>query len=167
MNRFFAILTLLVAVNPAAAQTNAPREETQDGDKIRQRQANFASKIWWNQPKKIEDLGLSTEQRKKMDAHLFAYMDNRRENNTPPSVAQDGLLSALVEGDPAAAREHGEVLAEAAAAPVRGQIELMIQVTSEMTPAQRQKMAKNYPRMLSRPWIRSFGAGRASGRASN
>lgn len=142
---------------PAKASADkTPAEKAQAAaEKTKARRQDLISKTWWNQPKKIEELGLKQEQRSKMDAAIQAFLKNRQNSPREQHKALNAFGEALAKGDQETARRHGDSVAQAISDPVRGQIDMMIEVVALLTPEQRQKLASTYPKLLTRLWIRS------------
>ena len=114
---------------------------------------SFVEKVWWNQPKKIEEIGLNQEQRTKMDAALVAFLEERQGIAKQQQQALVAFGEALAQGNEKAARGHGDVYVERLSAPTDHQLDMMIEVVALMTPEQRKKLRSLYPRMFSRLWV--------------
>lgn len=168
-----AIAVFLLAVGGVWAQDGtpaqeAPSESDKPAESARTKGADrrapagpeaLVAKIWWNQPKKVQELGLTDAQRQKMDAVLRAYLEDRPAAQQRQRQAFAAISDALAAGDRDAALRQGEAAARAAGDPVLQQVEMMIDVAVIMTPEQRKTFTETYPRMFSRPWIRT-GSGR-------
>lgn len=154
------LLTCVVAaaIAGSAVAQEGPREpadEKAEEDPVDERRQALVSKIWWNQPQKVEELGLSDQQRSEMDAALQRYLAGRGGAKTQRREALEALGKALGEGDAKAARSVGDELAGLSSGPIRDQVGMMIEVVAVLTPQQRQKTGSLYPRLLSGLWIRS------------
>ena len=157
------LLTPLVGgAQPAPPAADPPPED---------RRHRLVSKMWWNQPKKIEQLGLGDTQREAMDALLNAFLDDRAALVKHHRQTLGALGDALASGDADVARAQGSAIAEAASAPIRRQVDLRVDVVALLTPDQRQTLASTYPKLLSRLWVRTSptrggGSRRAGGGSS-
>jgi Spy/CpxP family protein refolding chaperone len=150
-----ALLSSLAA--QATAQESADQQKRMD-----QRREKIMSNVWWNQPQKIESLSLTEEQRGKMDAHLEAYLDQRRVYAQDKDVYQS-FAAALEKGDAEAAGVAREQVLENLAAPMRIQLDLMITATAELTAEQRKIIASEHPLLFKRPWVRMATTGARGG----
>ncbi|MEO1366097.1 MAG: hypothetical protein AAFX50_02885 [Acidobacteriota bacterium] len=138
---------------PAPAEAAAPAAIPDRG---------LAARMWWNQPKKIEELGLGDTQRATMDGALRRFAAVRAEAIRRQKIAFAAYGDALASGDAAAIESRGEALRAAMSAPLEGQVDLMAEVTAMLTADQRRRLVERYPKLLSRQWIRSgrgLGAG--------
>lgn len=180
--KLLSLLALILALPPLEAQEAGAQPSTEEpaassestgagapeGQPPRRRRrtgggSSPSSRIWWNQPAKIEALGLSEDQRSQMDSLLMAFLEQRRSAAGRRQEALRALGQALARGDWSAARDHGDAVVAATSSPIDLQIELMIEVVGLLTPEQRQALIAEAPRLLSRLWI-STGRARLGGR---
>ncbi|MEO1087654.1 MAG: hypothetical protein AAFY88_25750 [Acidobacteriota bacterium] len=126
--------------------------------------ADLASKMWWNQSKKVAELGLSDAQRTVMDAAVRRFLEDRAQAIRDQKGAFSAYGDALASGDQAAIEARGAALSAAMATPLEGQVAMMAEVTGVLEAPQRQLLVERYPKLLSRLWIRS-GRGVDLGRA--
>ncbi|MEM1180016.1 MAG: hypothetical protein AAGM22_16870 [Acidobacteriota bacterium] len=115
----------------------------------------LARKIWWNQPKKIDELGLDVGQRRRMDAALTTFSELRARTIREQRLAFQAFGEALASGDRARIDERGRALKLIMAAPLEGQVTLMAAVVAELRPDQRRRLTELYPKLLQRQWVRS------------
>jgi Spy/CpxP family protein refolding chaperone len=162
-----ALITASLAPTTALAQSPSTEQKISEDkageykvaeSKAPARGSNLVSKIWWNQPKKVEELQLSDGQRHAMDAALLVFLRERENGQSTQKERLNTFGEALGRDDMDTARAQGEKFAEGVATPVHLQIEMMIKVVGLMTPEQRKKMVASYPRMFSRLWVQSARA---------
>lgn len=158
----YGCLVLLAGVTATTALAQASQTE----ERAAAQTQGLVSKMWWNQPQKVEELGLNEAQRSRMDAHLLTFLGHRGEGIKQQREALKKLADALGRGDTAAARASRDEIAAATSAPVQRQIDMMIAVTAELTAEQRGKLRETYPNLLSRMWVRSGNLRGAGGRGA-
>lgn len=124
-------------------------------------QQKIMTRVWWNQPKRIESLSLSEEQRARMDEFLTTYLRQSDDNAAQRKVGMEALGTAIAEGDEKSARNHRDEMESLTAGAVRLQIDMMIAAAAEMTPEQRRLLYSQSPNLFSRFWVRSPKPGRA------
>ena len=146
---FACVLAMAIAPGWTVAQ------EPPDEAAIQQRRQNLISQMWWNQTQKIETLGLSQEQRTRMDASLQGFLEGRPDGRREQREAFESLGKSLGDGEAEAARSHRDDLAKTFSDPIRAQVDMMIEVVSILTPEQREKLVTLHPRLFSGLWIRS------------
>ncbi len=146
--------TCLALFTPITA-TNAQAQASPAEERAATQTQKLVSKLWWNQPQKVEELGLSDAQRSRMDGHLVAFLEQRGEELKKHREALKNLGEALGRGDTTAARASRDEIATTTSTPVQQQIDMMIAVIAELTAEQRGKLSESYPRLLSRLWVRS------------
>jgi len=144
------------------AETGAPTGAKRPGARFAAGGANL-SRIWWNQPRPVELLGLSEEQRKAMDALLIDLLERRRELARESLEIRRTLGDHLAAGDWKAAEKASAELGERASALVRGDTDLMLAALRLLQPEQRRTLDRELPMILRRPWLQG-GAGLRSGR---
>lgn len=130
-----------------------------------------APRIWWNQSRFVDALGLSEKQRADFDAILDRHMVQRRDTGRALAQARRRFVSALESEEWVAAEKAREELQRHGGAMIDLSAELTESVFRSLTSAQRAILIEEFPRLLSRPWIMTrgsrFGAGpggRAPGR---
>lgn len=172
MRRSFSVSHLLLTLGliltalPLAAEEGSPTKPdstVEDGTKEneppspRRAKPSPHSKIWWNQPDKVEALGLSQEQRQAMDQSLTSFLAVRAEAIAKQRQAFGEFGQALTKGDTEPTRQRGDDLIAAMSAPLKGQVTMMTEVASLLTAKQRQLLGERYPKLMSSQWIRSSG----------
>ena len=143
------IATSLVITSPSA---DAVRPHGHDKTEEERNQA-LASKIWWNQKRKINQLGLSEEQREQMDEHLMAYLEGFNTHARAEKQLFRQLGDALTGGDQTLAETTRNELSQSTADTVNRQINMMIEVMSLLSEEQKTQLADQYPLLSSRLWI--------------
>lgn len=142
-----ALLTLPLAA-PALAQPPAPAQGP-------------GRSIWWNQPRLVESLGLSAEQRQVLDGLLLEQLATRREAAARYRALRQELAAALGKGSWEEARAKAEELSEVAARLSRLETDLVIGAIQRLTPEQRKILQTDHQALLRRPWLMGgLGAGR-------
>jgi len=121
----------------------------------------LVAKMWWNQPKKVAELGLEPAQRRSMDALAEAFLAKRKRSIEDQKAAYAALGEALATGDPEAVAARAAAAKKAVAAAPSAQIDLMVGVVALLSEEQKRRLVDRYPKILSRQWIRS---GRRPGR---
>ena len=141
------------AQEPVAKASTEKVSAAEREAKIAEKRRNMTSQIWWNQPQKIQEISLSEAQRKRMDTILMSYLENRPEEKPAQQQALDAFGAALAGEDPAAIKRQGDHVVETMAHPIRGQIDMMIEVAAVLSPEQRRKLVSLYPQIFSRLWV--------------
>lgn len=119
-----------------------------------------ARSIWWNQPRLVEGLGLSAEQRRHLDDLLLEQLASRREAAARYRALRQELATTLEKGSWDDARTQGKELSEVAAQLSRLETDLVIAAIQQLTPGQRKVLAADYQALLRRPWlVGGLGAG--------
>lgn len=147
--------------SPQAAQ-QPPRSAQQAPSGRRAGGMNLA-KVWWNHPQYVDALGLTETQRSAMDKLMLEKLETRRDLAREFARLRQTLGDQLAAGDWKAAEATVSDIGEQAAALGRGESELALAVTRLLQPAQRQKLATEFPAILHRPWLRGGTAIRRSG----
>lgn len=111
-------------------------------------------RIWWNQERFVGALGLTEEQRGKMDAVLEEHVAGRRAQIEPYVEARRELADAVAAGDWKGAEAARDRLAELAAATSRTESDFLLTVAKLMSGEQRKKLKDEFPMLLARPWVR-------------
>jgi Spy/CpxP family protein refolding chaperone len=106
---------------------------------------------WWEDPKMVEALSLTDEQRKKMGEYLTAYR-----KDVPPNQKPEAFHETLVQGDWKAARSENEKMAKSAGTAVRMRGTLKIDILSSLSKEQREILVDRYPRLIYKPWRRAM-----------
>lgn len=128
--------------------------ETDETAGVRFRAASARlSRIWWNQPRYVEPLGLTAEQRSAMDALLMDHLERRRELARDLLESRRSLGDHLATGDWDAAEKASVRLGEAFSAIARAEGELAVGVTRLLQPRQRTRIDEDFPLLLRRPWV--------------
>lgn len=127
---------------PATVQTPAAPVE-----------AEALSGIWWNQPRLIEALGLSEEQRERMDGRLRESLVERRRLQRELRSRRQRFMASITGSDWDAARTAGDQTAEALAALSRHESRVKIDILSQLDEAQLSTLTRQYPRLLARTWL--------------
>lgn len=135
----------------AASTASAPQESTVEEVS----ETRTLTGIWWNRPQLIERLGLSTEQRGRMDARLRASLTERRQLVKELREAQRKFGQLVTAKDKAAATRAADEVAEATAALSRFEGRLKIEVLAELTEAQATLVRERIPALVHRPWLRA------------
>ena len=167
MTGALAIFACLVALEaggaPPAGQAEEAQAEEAQAEKAQAEKAQakspgrrMADRPWWNQPKKIEALSLTDEQRGELDALAESCRAEQQAKPNPREVYQE-MADALTKGDLDAARKLTDSLADAAAKNARAQAQMMIEGVAVLSTDQRGILASEWPGMFRRPWI---GAGK-------
>jgi len=147
---------------PPAADAADATEVPGSGGGFRSGSANLA-RIWWNQSRAVELLGLSDEQRKAMDALLIEHLGHRRELAKESFEIRKTLGDHLATGDWKAAEKASADLGERASALARGDVDLTLAVVRLLRPEQRRTLDEELPMILRRPWLQG-GVGMRPGR---
>lgn len=146
--------------NPANERAENQADLQVPGSRAMAQRQKLVANIWWNQTRKIEEIGLSEEQRAQMDASLKAYLESRAESLKKQREALSNFGTRLVQGEQEEVQQSGNELFELMSMPIRQQVDMMIDVAAMMTPEQRQQLVARYPMLFSRLWVRSSGLGR-------
>lgn len=137
---------------PAGSQEPAAPSTERGGARFVRARAGL-SRVWWNQPKEVEALGLTEEQRRRMDGALTAHLEARRKAARSYVETRRRLGDELAAGDWKAAektaREAGEIFASMA----RSEGELALAVAQVLEPEQRKKLDTEFPLLLRRPLV--------------
>ncbi len=146
-----ALLTLSLSLLsiPSRAADNKPSNQAKQ-------RSTLADKIWWNQPKKISSLSLSEGQRKQMDHLLNDYLKTHNKHVKKQQAAFSDLGDSLASNLQKKTSKLRDKLAEVIADDVSEQIDMMSAVIAVLSDEQRQLMAKNHPKLMSRLWVRTF-----------
>ncbi|MGD2115336.1 MAG: Spy/CpxP family protein refolding chaperone [Acidobacteriota bacterium] len=158
------VALLLLLVLPPLRAGAGPRDEPAEGVPFRVANARL-SRIWWNQPRPVEVLGLTADQRRAMDELLVDHLERRRE------LAREFMEARRTFGDHLAAGEWEEAeavsdrVAERFGAIARAEAELAAAVSRLLRPEQRVRLDEELPLLLRRPWV-SGGLGAPSRGAS-
>lgn len=156
-NRRFSstlVSALILCLSSGAAFAQPPRAG--------QGHMGQGQRIWWNQDRFVEALGLTEEQRGQMDAVLEANIAGRRGQIEPYVETRRALAEAVAAGDWKGAEAARDRLAELAAATSRSESDLVVAVGKLMSAEQRKKLQEEFPMMFARPWIRG-GVGLGGG----
>jgi len=129
---------------PDAAKAGKAKGPTPGGPKDK-------SALWWDDPKIVEALSLTDEQRKKMTEHVTSYRKNRPRDRKP-----EAFQEALVQGDWKAAKSQNQKLAESAAEAVQLRGKLKIDILSLLTKQQLESLNDQHPRLIYQPWRRAM-----------
>ncbi len=134
-----ALVLLVLALLAAAplALAKGPR----GGDRIQ----------WWNDPALVEELGLSAEQREKMDAAL-ALQKQALEKAKRRQDQHRKFNEALEAADWERARQALDTWVSDAGSTWAARGELKLTVLQLLTPEQHKILVERYPRMIRRPW---------------
>ncbi len=146
-----ALLTLCMSLwsIPSQAADDKP------SNKAKQR-STLADKIWWNQPKKISSLSLSESQRKQMDNLLNDYLKTHNKHVKKQQAAFSDLGDSLAKNQQKKTSKQRDKLAKTIADDVSEQIDMMSAVFALLSDEQRQLMAEQHPKLMSRLWVRTF-----------
>lgn len=110
------------------------------------------SEYWWNQPDYVEAFSLSVEQRKRMDAAMAETQRKTDEAIRKQNEARDRFHDAVKKRDWAAARQATEDWERAFASQWGVGNQAKIAVLEQLTPSQHEKLLREYPYLLDRPW---------------
>jgi hypothetical protein len=154
-----ALAVAAVLSIPCTAWSQQPAEQgrARSPERAAAQRQGLVSRIWWNQDAKVQELSLTAEQRKKMDAALTSFLDQRIAFQKEQRDALAAFGEALERGDTAGARTRSRAAGLATAKPVELQLEMMMTVVGFLTEEQRTRLTTNYPNMLSRLWVRASG----------
>jgi hypothetical protein len=114
--------------------------------------AAMMQRLWWNQPSLIAALGLSDEQRGKMDQLFTRSMEDQHSAQLQQPVKRRALEDAIATGNWQSARTASAELNSAMNAMWTAQTELKISVLSLLSDQQRQTLSAQYASLLRRPW---------------
>ncbi len=148
---------------PAAGDRSAAGARPAAGARFSTAGVNL-SRIWWNQPRPVEALGLTDEQRKKMDALLIDSLGRRRELAQGAFEVRQTLGDHLAAGDWKAAEKDSDDLAERASILARSDADLTLAVVRLLQPEQRRTLDQELPMILRRAWLQG-GVGLRQGRS--
>ncbi|MEM1179433.1 MAG: hypothetical protein AAGM22_13870 [Acidobacteriota bacterium] len=143
----------LSCVQPHTAHAQAPAADNQA--------ESATAKAWWNQTRFIDRLALTAEARQKMDALLTSHLASADAKARVES--QEKLNAALLAGDWDAARTALGAVNDARTEGFTAQTELKIEVLQLLAPNQRKVIADDFPRLMSRPWVRPQREGAKAG----
>ncbi len=146
---------------PAPAQDTGATGEPAGEGAAAQPGSGATRRGWWNEPSISSTLSVTDAQRKKMDAHLDAYLEAVRGGDGPELMA--AFQQALRAADWNKARVELARLVEQGGVPARAQGELKIRVLSELDAAQHKLLLEKYPRLIERPWMRPQPRGGGQG----
>ena len=140
---FSTILFLTCSMLPAQAVDKTPER----ADQIKR----LLGAAWWNNPAKIEELGLTSDQREQMNNEIAAYLEAIASERSQQKINKE-LNHAIVVGSWDAARELAKELAATTTDKALQQSMLKIKIMSLLTGDQRKLFAAKYPRLLERQW---------------
>lgn len=162
--RFFVVASVLaVVLGPASPLLAGTPEEKSSPQPAGRRP--LSENIWWNQPRVYEALGLSAEQRAKMDKTLDDRVDARREQAMAYQQHRHSFADAIRAGDFAAARTESDALGGIAATMARAETEIVLDVMALLSADQRAKLNEEFPTLLRRSWLMAArGRGMAAAR---
>ena len=115
----------------------------------------LASKIWWNQKKKIEKLALTEIQRQKMDKILITYLKDQPKHVAAEKKAFKNLSKALTSDGKEKTKVYRNKVIKATSNSISRQIDMMSNAVSVLSIEQKKSIEKQYPLLMSRLWIRS------------
>ncbi len=141
-----AVLLFSSSMLPARAAENAPER----ADQLKK----LVSAAWWNNPAKVKDLGLTPNQRTRMNDELATYLEAIT-SLKPQEGITTKLNDALVAGSWDNARELAKELAAGRTDRTLQRSNLKITIMSLLAGEQREFFAKEYPRLLERQWPQS------------
>ncbi len=148
-----AIFILFMASSSAIAIKEHKHATDSKDPEIRNKA--LASKIWWNQKRKIEKIKITENQRKKMDKILINYLQDQPKDVAAEKKAFKDLAKALTnEGREKTKVQRNKVI-KTTSDSVKRQIDMMFDVVSVLTVEQKAAIAQEYPALMSRLWIRS------------
>lgn len=146
------------AREPTAKQTEAkglaPKTETPSkrGKRAAKGRRSPVDRVWWNHPRMIEEIGLSDEQRQRMNAIFEESLEIRKGETSKQKTSLEAFGKALAGGDPAEIAGREETLFETMAKPLREQISMIAKVYAELSAEQRQALAARHPNVLFELW---------------
>ncbi len=156
MNRHFHIISaLIIMLGMGQTPSHANAVDTKPSAKEKKRPA-LVTKIWWNQPKKINDLSLTEAQRNQMNELFETYLKTHAKSAKKQNTTFDDLGDTLVKGNSKKTNKQRDKLSKIIAEDVSKQIDMMSAVMNVLTDEQRTLLGKNYPKLTSRLWIRTF-----------
>lgn len=144
------------APKPTAEKTAPPaaaRASTVSADRAAARAKAGLARVWWNQPKAIETLGLTNAQRRTMDQALLAHLATRRKAALSYVENRRQLSDFLVAGDWKGAERSAAEAGDLAATMARSEGELAVAVARTLEPEQRKKLDEKFPQLLRRPLV--------------
>jgi hypothetical protein len=107
---------------------------------------------WWNQEEYTEAFGFSEDQRKRMDAAMADVAEKTNEAVRQQNAARDRFHQAVKERNWTAARTASEEWERAFAAQWGVANRAKLAILQLLTPEQHEKLFRDYPYLLDRPW---------------
>jgi len=107
--------------------------------------------VWWDDPMIVEQIGLTDDQRARMNEVFSRYQD-ALDPRRYTAVSQKPYLDALERGDWEQARADADRWIESLQGPKRAMAELKLQVLPILSAEQRGKLIQHYPRVIRRSW---------------
>ena len=107
--------------------------------------------LWWNDPVIAEPLGITDEQREKMN-QAFSDYEKVAGPARRKSVTRKPYLVALENGNWELAKTEAERWLESDQVPKRAMVELKLAVLPILSADQRSRLVAQYPRLVRRPW---------------
>lgn len=150
------LLAALALAGPGAAQPAEKAGEAAGSEKAGEAAGSAPARGprngWWNDPKVVEQLTLSEEQRKKMDGYYENFREALRAGEG--REARSAFTEALKAGDWKKARSSLAQLSKESSLPVQTHGELKIDILSTLSKEQLAKLVEGYPRLIAQPWVR-------------
>jgi Spy/CpxP family protein refolding chaperone len=145
------LLAALALAGPGAAQP-AEKPAAKADEAAGSAPARGPRNGWWNDPKVVEQLTLSEEQRKKMDGYYESFREALRAGEG--REARSAFTEALKAGNWKKARSSLAELSKESSLPVQIHGELKIDILSTLSKEQLAKLVEGYPRLIAQPWVR-------------
>ncbi len=126
------------------------REKRNDPEFVKQN-------VWWNTDATAKDLSLTADQRKKADAALARFLQQRQTTEEASQAAQKAFFEAL-EAGAADTSKKADAMVNAMAEANRNNAKLRIEVLSLLTKDQRTKLTADHSRLLRSNWTDARGS---------
>ena len=117
------------------------------------------SNIWWNNPRLVEQLALTAEQRGKMDHLLIDNLNPRESDQNEMRSLWNEFSAAMSNGQYESADIFRQRIVDQGSDAVDSQLSLMIATVKVLSDKQREQLLKERPRIFSALWIREATPG--------
>ena len=138
-----------VETTPDPAAERAAEEELTE----RQRRQNLLRRPFWHDAELVEALGLTETQVSAMETRRQARFEQRRQARIEATSRRADLAAALEAADWENARELGRQLGADSRAALEMDLELKIEILSELDEQQRGLLGRERPSTLRRSWL--------------
>ena len=156
--RFFtlAVLTLCLSLTTGLASAGKDHNRIKnDADRVRA----LTAKTWWNNPQKVEKIGLNEEQRQRMDTLFMAYLEVHNAQLKAQKQSFKDFGHALSQNDTELSQRLRDEVTQSTAESVGKQMDMMVNVMAELSDEQRAIVTTDHPFLMSRLWVGAANPG--------